>query len=202
MILGQIPVLFFRTNSSIELGQIPVSPPNLHSSTFSNDEVHLNQKVINIYKLRNEYSRSCLIGTPQESAFCPVYPTSLLSDVTVYTYILLDMNLFQKMFPIKRLYCNNIGVTVDFWVWVYWWCKITGPAIRRSLTGGLFSYLALEPEWTMGYGSRLCDPWFTLLRTCTVAHYFSLFTNHQLYTFVQQKLIYFIFSNICNSNRF
>ena len=35
---------------------------------------------------------------------------------------------------------------------------ITGPAIRRSLTGGLFSYLALEPEWTMGYGSRLCDP--------------------------------------------
>ena len=35
---------------------------------------------------------------------------------------------------------------------------ITGPAIRRSLTGGLFSYLALELEWTMGYGSRLCDP--------------------------------------------
>ena len=35
---------------------------------------------------------------------------------------------------------------------------ITGPAIRRSLTGSLFSYLALEPEWTMGYGSRLCDP--------------------------------------------
>ena len=35
---------------------------------------------------------------------------------------------------------------------------ITGPAIRRSLTGGLFRYLALEPEWTMGYGSRLCDP--------------------------------------------
>ena len=35
---------------------------------------------------------------------------------------------------------------------------ITGPAIRRSLIGGLFSYLALEPEWTMGYGSRLCDP--------------------------------------------
>ena len=30
---------------------------------------------------------------------------------------------------------------------------ITGSAIRRSLTGGLFSYLALEPEWTMGYGS-------------------------------------------------
>ena len=35
---------------------------------------------------------------------------------------------------------------------------ITGPAIRRYFTGGLFSYLALEPEWTMGYGSRLCDP--------------------------------------------
>ena len=35
---------------------------------------------------------------------------------------------------------------------------ITGPAIRSYPTGGLFSYLALEPEWTMGYESRLCDP--------------------------------------------